>query len=65
MGLATSKEAKFDDMRMISLLAVLILFSLMTIATAAPNTGNPFIAGNDVTWTTLSLADKPSVYKGF
>ena len=64
MGLVPSEEAKCDGMRMTSLLAVLTLFSLTTIATAAPNTRNPFIAGNDVTWTTLGTNENSSMPLG-
>src|ERR1700733_1643167 len=40
---------------------VLILLSLTAIVQAASNGGNPFIAGNDVTWTTLGTNENDSM----
>ena len=43
---------------------VLILLSLTTFATAAPNGGNPFVADNDVTWTKLGTNEGSSMPLG-
>jgi alpha-L-fucosidase 2 len=40
---------------------VLVLLSLTAVAKAAPGDGNPFIAGNDVTWTTLGTNENDSM----
>jgi alpha-L-fucosidase 2 len=48
-------------MRMISFSIALILFSIITVAKAAPNGGDPFIAGNDVAWTTLGTNENDSM----
>ena len=40
---------------------VLIVLSFTAIAKAAPGDGNPFIAGNDVTWTTLGTNENDSM----
>ncbi|HWE94517.1 MAG TPA: DUF5703 domain-containing protein [Tepidisphaeraceae bacterium] len=43
---------------------VIIVLSLSAIAMAAPSDGNPFIAGNDVTWTTLGTNENSSMPLG-
>lgn len=53
--------AEFDQMSTNSFPIILILLSLTTIATAAPNKGNPLIAGNDVTWQTLGTNENSSM----
>jgi hypothetical protein len=59
-----SEAAEFDDMRMNPFLVVLILLSLISFAIAAPNRGNPFIAGNEVTWPTLGTNENSSMPLG-
>jgi alpha-L-fucosidase 2 len=44
--------------------SLLILLSLGAIAMADPSDGNPFIAGNDVTWTTLGTNENSSMPLG-
>ena len=51
-------------MRIHSFPIVFILLSLTSIAMAAPSNGNPFIAGNDVTWTTLGTNENSSMPLG-
>jgi alpha-L-fucosidase 2 len=59
--IAVSEVADFNDMRMNSFPLVLILLSFAATAIAAPSDGNPFIAGNDVTWTTLGNNENDSM----
>src|ERR1039458_7560774 len=63
-GTGVPEVAVFDDMRMNSFPVVLILLSLTAMAMGAPSDGNPFIAGNDVTWTALGTNENNSMPLG-